>query len=62
MNKSKKPNGFKLLSQLEKSDSLEGNVRRVLKDKFNGNKNAFMNAFVSEINKQWKTKLDVNVM
>ena len=47
-----KTNGFKQLGKrLKQSDSLEGNVKRVLDEKFDGDKNNFMRAFVAQINK-----------
>ena len=51
MKEQKQTNGFKQLGKrLKHSDSLEGNVKRVLDEKFDGNKNNFMRAFVAQIN------------
>jgi len=51
MKKEEKTNGFKQLGKLKQGESLEGNVSRVLHEKFDGNKNNFMRAFVAQIGK-----------
>jgi len=51
-NSKNQQNGFKQLGKLQKNESLENNVKRVLNEQYDGNKNDFMKAFVAQIGKQ----------